>query len=450
MEALTAHLSELGHGLVTTVELTVVTTVGAMLLGIVVATMRVAPVPLLRAIGTAYVEVFQNLPLLALLVLAVFALPDHRHHVPAVHLRRDRHRGLRGGVPGRGDPRRGQHGRVGQAEAARALGLTFGQSLRHVVLPQALRAVIQPIGNICIALLMNTVARRRGRRGRADRRRPTRVNLVEAQPIPIFTGAGLAYMLLALIIGRSPAGSNEGWRSSDEQDATDPLRRARPARPAPDPDRDRAGRASSWPAPLVAAVCQFASHGEFAADRWEPFTTWPIWRYLLNGLWATLRAAAATAVLSAALGLLLALGRLSTHRPLRWLAGAYVEIFRTVPALLLIYVTLFALPQYGLNLPLFWKLVVPLVVSNSAAFAEIFRAGILALDRGQTEAGLAVGLRRGQAMALVVLPQALLATSLRRSSASWSGCSRTPRSASWSATPSCSTAGRCSPRTPTC
>ncbi|MFF5178971.1 amino acid ABC transporter permease [Micromonospora sp. NPDC000316] len=159
---------------------------------------------------------------------------------------------------------------------------------------------------------------------------------------------------------------------------------------------------------LAAAVYQFASHGELAAERWEPFTTWPIWRYLLNGLWATLRAAAATAVLSAALGLLLALGRLSAYRALRWLAGAYVEIFRTVPTLLLIYVTLFALPQYGMNFPLFWKLVVPLVVSNSAAFAEIFRAGILALDRGQTEAGLAVGLRRGQVMALVVLPQALL------------------------------------------
>ncbi|RKF27236.1 amino acid ABC transporter permease [Micromonospora globbae] len=156
------------------------------------------------------------------------------------------------------------------------------------------------------------------------------------------------------------------------------------------------------------AVHQFASHGELAAERWQPFTTWPIWRYLLDALWATLLAAAATAVLSGALGLLLALGRLSAHRPLRWLAGAYVEVFRTVPALLLVYITLFALPKYGLNFPLFWKLVVPLVVSNAAVFAEIFRAGIKALDRGQTEAGLAIGLRRGQVMRLVVLPQALL------------------------------------------
>ncbi|WBB70525.1 amino acid ABC transporter permease [Micromonospora sp. WMMD812] len=155
------------------------------------------------------------------------------------------------------------------------------------------------------------------------------------------------------------------------------------------------------------AVHQFASHGELAAERWQPFTTWPIWRYLLDALWSTLLAAAATAVLSGALGLLLALGRLSSRRPVRWLAGAYVEVFRTVPVLLLIYVTLFALPKYGLNFPLFWKLVVPLVVANSAAFAEIFRAGIKALDRGQTEAGLTIGLRRGQVMRLVVLPQAV-------------------------------------------
>jgi glutamate transport system permease protein len=159
---------------------------------------------------------------------------------------------------------------------------------------------------------------------------------------------------------------------------------------------------------LAVAIHQFAAHGELAADRWRPFGTWPIWRYLLIALWATVRAAAVTAVLSAALGLLLALGRLSRRRGLRLLAGAYVEIFRTVPVLLMIYVTLFALPAYGLNFSLFWKLVVPLVVANSAAFAEIFRAGIRSLDRGQPEAGQAIGLRPAQVMRLVVLPQALL------------------------------------------
>jgi glutamate transport system permease protein len=159
---------------------------------------------------------------------------------------------------------------------------------------------------------------------------------------------------------------------------------------------------------IAVAVLQFADHGQLDADKWRPYTTWPIWRYLLNGLWATVRAAAATAALGGVIGLVLALGRLSRRRPLRWLAGAYVEIFRTVPVLLMIYVTLFALPHYGVNLPLFWKLVAPLVVANSAAFAEIFRAGIRALPRGQSEAGLAIGLRPGQVTRLVVLPQAVV------------------------------------------
>jgi glutamate transport system permease protein len=67
---------------------------------------------------------------------------------------------------------------------------------------------------------------------------------------------------------------------------------------------------------------------------------------------------------------------------------------------------LLALPRYGVDLPLFWKLVAPLSVSNAAAFAEIFRAGIRSVERGQLEAGLALGLTRGRAMRLIVLPQA--------------------------------------------
>jgi glutamate transport system permease protein len=131
-----------------------------------------------------------------------------------------------------------------------------------------------------------------------------------------------------------------------------------------------------------------------------------MWRYLLTGLWSTALAAVVSAALAMALGLVLALGRLSRHRLLRVPAAAYVEVVRTIPALLLVYVVLFALPKYGLDLPLFWKLVVPLSVSNAAAFAEIFRAGIRSIERGQGEAGLAVGLTHGQTMRLIVLPQA--------------------------------------------
>jgi glutamate transport system permease protein len=200
MNALTGHLSELGHGVVTTVELTAVTTVAALLIGIIVAILRITPVPMLRGIGLVYVEVLQNLPLLALLVLFVFALPQVGVTFPlftsaaiviACYEGAYMAEAIRAGI---------NTVAVGQAEAARAIGLTFSQSLRYVILPQALRAVIQPIGNICIALLMNTSLA--AAVGVVElTQAANNVNLVEAQPIEVFTGAGLAYMLMALIIG---------------------------------------------------------------------------------------------------------------------------------------------------------------------------------------------------------------------------------------------------------
>lgn len=158
---------------------------------------------------------------------------------------------------------------------------------------------------------------------------------------------------------------------------------------------------------LGLAVARFAARGQLDAARWAPFAQWPIWQYLLVGLLGTLEAAAHVAVLSAVAGVFLALGRLSRVRVVRWLATGYIEVARTVPVLLMIYVTLFALPDVGVNLPLLWKLVLPLTVANSAAFAEIFRAGVLSLPSGQPEAALSLGLTRAQTMRFVVLPQAV-------------------------------------------
>jgi glutamate transport system permease protein len=151
---------------------------------------------------------------------------------------------------------------------------------------------------------------------------------------------------------------------------------------------------------------QFAAHGQLAPERWEPFTEWAIWSYLLVGLLGTLEAAAIVAVLGGALGVVLALGRMSHQRWLRWVSSTYIEIARTVPVLLMIYLMLFGLPQIGINLPTLWKLVVPLTIANSAVFAEIVRAGVASLPRGQREAALSLGMRGGQAMRFVVLPQA--------------------------------------------
>lgn len=200
MSALLDHLPELWQGLIVTLQLIAASFVGAAVLAVLVTALRVSPVRVLRGLGTAYVETFQNLPLLVLLVLAVFGLPEIGIQaglletaivVIAVYQAAYFAEALRSGV---------NSVAKGQGEAARAIGLTFSQSLRHVILPQALRTVVQPIGNLFIALAMNTSLA--AAVGIVDlTATANRVNLVEAQPIPIFVGAGLAYALIAACAG---------------------------------------------------------------------------------------------------------------------------------------------------------------------------------------------------------------------------------------------------------
>lgn len=158
---------------------------------------------------------------------------------------------------------------------------------------------------------------------------------------------------------------------------------------------------------VVVAIQRFADRGQLDAEKWSILAEPAVVGFLLGGLANTVKAAAAGMVGAVTIGAVMALGRLSRNRPVRWLAASYVEFFRGFPLLLLILFSAFGLPRLGVDLPLFWYLVLGLAVYNSAVLAEIFRAGILSLDRGQREAAVAVGLTDGQAMRLVVLPQAL-------------------------------------------
>jgi glutamate transport system permease protein len=158
---------------------------------------------------------------------------------------------------------------------------------------------------------------------------------------------------------------------------------------------------------LALALRRFSQHGQLASERWRPFLEKDYLRFLWDGLEGTLRATAVSAVLAFPAGALLALLRLSLNRPVRYLATAYIELFRSVPLLLLIYAFLLLLPTYHVNLPIFWKLVVPIVMVNAAVLAEVFRAGVRGLDRGQSEAASAIGLTYWKSMRLVVLPQAI-------------------------------------------
>ena len=158
--------------------------------------------------------------------------------------------------------------------------------------------------------------------------------------------------------------------------------------------------------PVTLGVSRLQDRGQLEWARWEPLTQWAILRFLLLGLVATLKVAAVSMVLGITIGGLMALGRLARNAPIRWLAGAYVELFRAVPLLLLIFFSARALPELGVDLDAFWYLVLGLVAYNSAVLGEIFRAGILSLDRGQTEAAQAIGLTYWQSMRIVIVPQA--------------------------------------------
>ncbi len=157
----------------------------------------------------------------------------------------------------------------------------------------------------------------------------------------------------------------------------------------------------------VYAVYLFGTNGQLAAKKWINFTQWPTIRYLLKALGKTLLAATGAAAIALPLGALLAVGRLSQNRPLRWLSTTLIELFRAIPLLLIIYIFLIALPQYGINPDLFWKLVIPIALCAGATIAEVLRAGVLAVPAGQREAGAAIGLLDGQIMRMILMPQAI-------------------------------------------
>jgi len=144
------------------------------------------------------------------------------------------------------------------------------------------------------------------------------------------------------------------------------------------------------------------TEGEFEAELWKNLSQPNIWKAYLNGLIATLQVAASAIVLAIIFGALFAVARLSDHAYIRFPARVVVEFFRAVPLLLLIMFVYF-----GLGLGLYWSLVVALTLYNGSVLAEVFRAGILAVPTGQSEAALAVGMRKNQVMRVVLLPQSV-------------------------------------------
>lgn len=126
-----------------------------------------------------------------------------------------------------------------------------------------------------------------------------------------------------------------------------------------------------------------------------------------RGLLATLQVAALGMVFATLLGSLFAIGRLSEHRWVRIPVSTVIEFFRAVPLLVVIFAVFLVPPSLGLRLSAYAALVIGLTLYNMAVIAEIVRAGILSIDKGQSEAAYGIGMRKWQVMSFILLPQAI-------------------------------------------
>ena len=159
-------------------------------------------------------------------------------------------------------------------------------------------------------------------------------------------------------------------------------------------------------------IGELDERNQLEADSWLPLLEAGVWTdFLLPGLLNTLQAAFLSILIALPIGALLGIARLSDHPWIRWPAGAWVEFFRATPVLILMLFTreLYRMVGVDSDLLALYAVVTGLVLYNASVLAEVVRAGILSLPRGQSEAAEALGMRKGQVMTTVLLPQAVTA-----------------------------------------
>jgi glutamate transport system permease protein len=183
-----------------TIQLLGISAVVATVVGTFLGTMRVAPVPMLNAIGTSYVNIVRNTPLVVMFLLIVFGLPQLGIHFSyfiranialSVYTAAFVCEAIRSGI---------NTVAAGQAEAARSVGMTFTQTLRTVVLPQAFRAVVPPLTSVYIALAKNTSVAAGFGVTELTAELSAQLNNHPAAGLWLFFGVGLAYVLIVAVI----------------------------------------------------------------------------------------------------------------------------------------------------------------------------------------------------------------------------------------------------------
>jgi glutamate transport system permease protein len=209
------------NGLLVTLQICLLSGVGALIVGTLAAVMRISPIPPLRAVGTAYVTVFRNIPLTVVSFFVAFGLPQlgssadflkipvldlvfsrlaidlpyFRFFILALSLYTGAFvcEALRAGVNAVSP---------GQAEAARSLGLTFGQNLRYVILPQAWKYAIVPLGSVIIAMIKNSaLGGFFGVSGSLSDAMQVLTSQEGLPVIPVFIGISIGYLVLTIPLG---------------------------------------------------------------------------------------------------------------------------------------------------------------------------------------------------------------------------------------------------------
>ena len=199
MDVVLDNLDVFVKGFRTTLSLTLLAAVGALVLGTLIAAMRVSPVPPLRWAGTAYVHLMRNTPLTVVFFLVVFGLPEVDVSLPffrfavlalSIYTAAFVAEAVRSGI---------NSVAAGQAEAARSIGMTFGQTLTRVVLPQAFANIVPPLASIFIALLKNTSIASAFFVFEAIQAQNQLINSFGNAVIAILVAAAAGYLLLALL-----------------------------------------------------------------------------------------------------------------------------------------------------------------------------------------------------------------------------------------------------------
>ena len=213
MDTLIANLDVIADGFVETLKLLAVSAAIALVLGTLVAGARVSPVPILRGTAGVYVTVFRNTPLLVLIIVTYYGLPEigiNPGFFPLITMAMGLYtasfvaEALRSGV--NAVP-------AGQVEASRAVGMPFGQTMTAVVLPQAFRATVPPLASVLIALTKNTSLAASFGIAEATFRARGLINNFAGDRWPILIGVAVGYIVIVEAISLVAALLERRWRA---------------------------------------------------------------------------------------------------------------------------------------------------------------------------------------------------------------------------------------------